>query len=59
MKTPFPGMDPYLETRWSNVHVLLIAALTAQLKRVLPAGLAAKPEQEVLLETIAFEPRPS
>ncbi len=57
MKSPFPGMDPYLETRWSNVHVLLIGALTAQLKRVLPAGLAAKPEQEVLLDTTEFEPR--
>lgn len=57
MKSPFPGMDPYLEARWSNVHVLLIAALTAQLKRVLPAGLAAKPEQEVLLDTTEFEPR--
>ena len=23
-RSPFPGMDPYLEARWSDVHVKLI-----------------------------------
>lgn len=59
MTSPFPGMNPYLEAYWSNVHVLMIVALTAQLKRVLPAGLAARPEEQVLLETLEYEPRPT
>jgi hypothetical protein len=29
MKSPFPGMDPYLESRWSDVHPKLIALKTA------------------------------
>ena len=24
MRSPFRGMDPYLEARWSNVHVLMM-----------------------------------
>lgn len=24
-RSPFPGMDPYLEARWSDVHSKLIA----------------------------------
>jgi hypothetical protein len=34
MKSPFPGMDPYLEQRWSDVHLKLIALL--ELRRPLP-----------------------
>src|SRR4051812_46219108 len=55
MKSPFPGMDPYLESRWSSVHVLMMAAIAAELKRSLPAGLQARPEEDVRVETIAGE----
>ncbi len=55
MKSPFPGMDPYLEARWSNVHVLLVSAIAALLKPALPPGLQARPEEEVRIETIAGE----
>ena len=24
MPSPFPGMDPYLETRWRDVHARLL-----------------------------------
>lgn len=54
-KSPFPGMDPYLEARWSNVHVLMVSAIVSLLKRSLPAGLQARPEEEVRIETIAGE----
>lgn len=27
MESPFPGMDPYLEARWSDVHASLIFAI--------------------------------
>ena len=55
MPSPFPGMDPYLEEQWDSVHVLLIAALAAVLKRVLPPGLQARPERQVMLETRSGE----
>ena len=48
-------MDPYLEDRWSNVHVLMVAAISAALKRSLPKGLEARPEESVRVETIAGE----
>jgi len=54
-KSPFPGMNPYLESRWSNVHVLMVSAIAALLKPALPAGLEARPEEEVRIETIAGE----
>jgi hypothetical protein len=55
MKSPFPGMNPYLEARWSNVHVLMVSAIAALLKPSLPPGLEARPEEEILIETIAGE----
>jgi hypothetical protein len=55
MPSPFPGMDPYLEPSWANVHVLMIGAIAASLKRVLPAGLQARPEEEIRVEELAGE----
>jgi Uma2 family endonuclease len=43
-------MDPYLEARWSGVHVHLIAYISEALQPVLPSGLRARPEERVLLE---------
>lgn len=45
--SPFPGMDPYLERRWGDVHVRLIAGISAALQPSLPPGLRAAGEQEV------------
>jgi len=28
MKSPFPGMDPYLEQKWGELHTSLIVILT-------------------------------
>ena len=50
MKSPFPGMDPYLEARWSDVHVTLIALIKEALQPLLPRGLRARSEERVLLE---------
>ena len=50
MKSPFPGMDPYLEARWSDVHVKLIAFLGEAIQAMLPVGLRARAEERVLLE---------
>ncbi len=52
MPSPFPGMDPYLEDRWSSVHVLMMAALATGLKRSLPPGLQARPEEAVRIQSV-------
>ena len=53
MRSPFPGMDPYLVTRWPNVHVFMMAIMARELKRVLPPGLEARPEEHVRIEAVA------
>ena len=40
--SPFPGMDPYLEARWSDVHAALCPAIRAALQPLLPI---AEPER--------------
>src|SRR5438128_2440789 len=55
MKSPFPGMDPYLETRWSDVHVRLIAYVAESLQPQLPRDLRARSEERVFLETVEEE----
>lgn len=51
MKSPFPGMDPYLEARWSDVHVTLIGFVKEALQPLLPSDLRARSEERVLLES--------
>lgn len=33
MKSPFPGMDPYIEARWRDLHIQLIVHSCKQLQR--------------------------
>jgi hypothetical protein len=56
MKSPFPGMDPFLEARWSDVHVTLIGFIKEALQPLLPADLRARSEERVLLEEVEGEP---
>ena len=51
MPSPFPGMDPYLESsmHWGSVHDRVIAAIEAQFNRNLPAGYVAELDQYVWL----------
>ncbi len=51
MPSPFPGMDPYLEAHWRDVHAGLIIYARDALQGVLPRGLRARAEESVLLET--------
>lgn len=51
IKSPFPGMDPYLEARWPGVHVALVAFIAEALQPLLPRELRARAEERVLLET--------
>src|SRR5919202_354010 len=53
MPSPFPGMDPYLEAHWRDVHARLIIYARDALQGELPGGLRARVEERVLLETPA------
>ena len=51
MKSPFPGMDPYLERHWGDVHHSLIQYARDALQPRLPDDLVARVEARVYLET--------
>lgn len=51
MKSPFPGMDPYLEQYWPEVHASLIVYARNQLNRQLPDGLRAGVEQTLTVQS--------
>ena len=50
MRSPFPGMDPYLESRWENVHGSIHAFAAEAIQQRLPPDLRARPNQRVFLE---------
>jgi hypothetical protein len=51
MKSPFPGMDPYLEEHWGDVHTSLMTYARDQLQpHLVPKGLRARLEERVFLE---------
>jgi hypothetical protein len=45
MKGPFPGMDPYLESHWGDIHTSLIVYARNQLNEQLPDDLQARVEE--------------
>jgi len=51
MPSPFPGMDPYLEAHWRDIHARLIIYASDALQGVLPGSLRARVEERILLET--------
>lgn len=50
MKSPFPGLDPYLEEYWSNVHTSMMTYIRDQMQGSLPEGLWAKVEESVTID---------
>jgi hypothetical protein len=50
MKSPFPGMDPYLEPHWLDVHTHLVAYAADSLNAMLPEDLIARSEERVAVE---------
>lgn len=59
MPSPFPGMDPYLEAHWRDIHARLVIYASDALQGVLPRPLRARVEENVLLETpIGFADHP-
>ncbi|MDX1925424.1 MAG: DUF4058 family protein [Pirellulaceae bacterium] len=47
MRSPFPGMDPFLESRWPEVHARLIVYATNQINSHLPDDLQANIEENL------------
>jgi hypothetical protein len=50
MKSPFPGMDPYLESHWEDVHTRLIGYIADELQPQLSDDLIARMEEKVYVE---------
>lgn len=57
MQSPFPGMDPYLEQHWGDVHHRLITYASDQLQARLPEDLRARVEERVFVEDYEGEAR--
>lgn len=48
-RNPFPGMNPFLEHYWLDVHTKLIAYISDAIAEQLPASLSARAEEKVIL----------
>src|SRR5687767_10621645 len=51
MRSPFPGMDPYIEspTHWSDFHATFVPALRETLADKLPDNYYARIDEQVVL----------
>ena len=49
MPSPFPGMDPFLEAHWGDIHAALSIYARDQLQQRLPNDLVASVEEYVVL----------
>jgi hypothetical protein len=50
MKNPFPGMNPYLEDHWQDVHTGVTVYIRDQLQAKLPSDLVARAEEQVAVD---------
>jgi hypothetical protein len=57
MPSPFPGIDPYLERHWGDVHADLVALTRTSLNLVLPGDLVARMEERVVIDDVNPERR--
>ncbi len=58
-KSPFPGMDPWLEWHWGDVHTSLTAYARDQIQSQLPGGLRARVEEYIAVEASWEDEAPS
>lgn len=54
LRSPFPGMDPYLESTWGNIHTHMISKLGALLQPLLPKDLRARVTEHVTVDADDF-----
>ena len=52
MRSPFPGMDPYLERHWRDVHADLISLARTVLNKELPNDLIARMEERIVIDDL-------
>ena len=50
MKSPFPGMDPFMELRWVHLHTSLTTYICDQLQAQLPSDLLAQSNERIVME---------
>ncbi|MFV0444744.1 MAG: DUF4058 family protein [Planctomycetaceae bacterium] len=50
MPSPFPGMDPWLEYHWGDVHARFVPLAAMQIQPRLPSDLRARIEERVAVE---------
>lgn len=50
MNYPFPGLDPWMEHYWSDVHTALIGLLREQLAERLPSDLLVRAEERLTVD---------
>jgi hypothetical protein len=50
MPSPFPGMDPYLEQFWGDIHARLVLYACDQLQGLLPRNLRARVQERVFVD---------
>lgn len=57
MPSPFPGMDPYLESQeWEDFHTRLMTALSDRLSPTIEPKYLVRVERRVYLESVGGEP---
>ncbi len=57
MKSPFPGMDPYVESHWGDVHSRLVLYSCDQLQPQLPAPLVARVQERLVVVPVEEDER--
>jgi hypothetical protein len=57
MKNPFPGMNPWLEQFWRDVHARLLVYAADQLNGELPSDLTASVDERLVIDVEEEEPR--
>jgi Protein of unknown function (DUF4058) len=57
IRSPFPGMDPYLERHWGDVHTCLMVYARNQLGPQLPASLTVRVEEGLTVIGASRAPR--
>src|SRR3954469_6829589 len=50
LKSPFPGMNPFLEDFWPDVHTRLMVSLSNAIQPQLPEGLVARIEESLTVD---------
>lgn len=57
MKNPFPGMNPWLEEYWRDIHASLLVYARDTLNAELPAGLHARVDERLAIDVGEEKPR--